>query len=250
MQIICPYCFQEVAANELNVQQMVGKCGTCHKLFSFRGQVENREKIVQHRQSRLSPQPFGLPRPKTMTMTNNGLELLLRWRWFRPYVFHLIPRTLFWLGLVLLLMAPMFIFPFTPLREKTAQTTADFGCFPILLIPHLVIGIWYLYYICCLFINQTSVQVRQGDVVVRHFPLPWRGNIAVPTHQIEQLYVRENRGRKRNDEITYDIRYIDRNNCHAPLVTKLSSAEQALYVEQEVERFLGIIDRPVRGAYR
>ena len=50
--------------------------------------------------------------------------------------------------------------------------------------------------------------------------------------------------------MTYEVHLIDRNYKHAKLVTGLPSSEHALYLEQEIERFLHIADRPVRGEYR
>ena len=245
MQITCPRCYRAVPVTALHMQQMVGKCTDCEHVFSFRNQIIN---LLGE------PQPheelIAVPRPAKLTATSDGLGLTLRWHWFRPYVFFLIPMAIFWNGVVFTFVSALSPWPLF-FTGDAADLIAAFLCtVPLLALPHLWVGLWLIYYSICLLVNQTTIHVNQGEVTVRHSPLPWRGNKTVMTDQITQLYTKEQRAWQRNREATYEVRYIDRANQHGKLLSGLASSEHALYVEQEIERFLGIVDRPVRGAYR
>ncbi|HLQ46343.1 MAG TPA: hypothetical protein VK137_16485, partial [Planctomycetaceae bacterium] len=87
---------------------------------------------------------------------------------------------------------------------------------------------------------------------VRHGPVPWKGNLDLATDGIEQIYCQRKINRSRSDD--GDISTSTRFEVHAvagaqkvKLLSGLQEADHALFVEQRLERFLGIEDRPVPG---
>jgi hypothetical protein len=49
--------------------------------------------------------------------------------------------------------------------------------------------------------------------------------------------------------MTYGLYGITREQRRLELVTGLPSAEDAMFLEQEIERFLRLKDKPIRGEY-
>lgn len=71
---------------------------------------------------------------------------------------------------------------------------SDTLCFSILFLPGLPLS----YYGIGKAINYTEFRFEGGDLFVRHKPLPWRGNLAIPTLEISHIDV------KKIDKINYD----------------------------------------------
>jgi hypothetical protein len=99
-------------------------------------------------------------------------------------------------------------------------------------------------------LNKTHFIVSRGMIEVRHRPLPWPGNKKLIIKNIKQLYVREKvrivEGERRSQEFYYEVRAILRRR-HVTLYGPLQSSEQAFYIEQKIEEYLGIEDVPVAG---
>lgn len=245
MQITCPRCTRVVPTDALNMQQLVGKCTHCNELFSFQDQLPRRTEGHSHDMA-----PIAVPQPDNVAMKQEGLGLTFQWRWFRYYVFFLIPFALFWNAIVFSFVGAFGAFPWISGVDGDFEWLSLLTCIPAFILPHTWVGLGLIYYILTLLLNRTVVTVDRAAITVRHRPLPWLGNKTIPVGQIEQLYVKSNFSRFQRGEPTYGVHLVDQANKHAKLVTGLSSSDHALYLEQEIERYLGIVDRPVRGEFR
>jgi len=79
-------------------------------------------------------------------------------------------------------------------------------------------------------------------------PLPWLGNIKIPAGEIRQLFREETISRGRGGTSTrYHLNAITGQNRKLCLVRDVPAADVALYLEQEIEKALGIEDRKVAG---
>jgi hypothetical protein len=95
-------------------------------------------------------------------------------------------------------------------------------------------------------INRTEVTVDRRQLKVRHWPLPWLPMPTIPVTSIEQLYChRREVTRKKSVRIFYEVVAVLRNGRSVRLVRNLDSMEQAHFLEQEIERKLGVLDRAV-----
>ena len=113
---------------------------------------------------------------------------------------------------------------------------------------HGAVGIGLSYYVLAGYINRTVIKVNRNMLTIKHGPLPWFGNKQLHSHDLAQLYCKECMHRHKNSSsCTYEVHAILKDGQHAKLVTGLDESEQALYLEQEIERFLRIEDQPVRG---
>jgi Tfp pilus assembly PilM family ATPase len=64
---------------------------------------------------------------------------------------------------------------------------------------------------------------------------------------LKQLYAKEKVSSSRNGtSITYEV-HVTRSGRNIKLVSGLESSEQAVYIEQEIEKYLNIKDIPVKG---
>jgi hypothetical protein len=177
------------------------------------------------------------PRPGNVTIDQEADALRLAYRWFSPkYVFMAFfcvawdGFLLFWYGIAL--------------SQKTGMGNIMIW-FPI---AHVAAGIGITYSTLAGFLNRTVVRVSSTAVTVRHGPLPWFGQKSVAASDIGQVYRQQvvTTGSRGGSSVTYrlsvathDQRKIDLLSC--------DSADTALFVEQEVERYLGIGDRRVAG---
>ena len=105
-----------------------------------------------------------------------------------------------------------------------------------------VIGLGY--YALSGVVNKTVVHVNPDRVIVKSGPLPPWQNRRIDVRQITQLYVKQHIQRSnKGSTTTYKVYLTDRAERQEELVSGLEKPEQALFLEQEIERFLGIEDQ-------
>ena len=79
--------------------------------------------------------------------------------------------------------------------------------------------------------------------------MPFLGNKNILSEDIAQLYSKERISRNRKGtNISYAVHAILKNGKNIKLLTSLSSSEQALAIEREIEKYLSIEDQDVKGA--
>lgn len=120
----------------------------------------------------------------------------------------------------------------------------------MLLIPlvHVAVGVAISYSALAGWLNRTHVLVSHEDLAIRHEPIPWLGGQALKSREIQQLYSKEVVSYSRNGRsVSYQLHAITLDGRNIRLVSGLESSEQALYMEQQIEKYLRIADRPVKG---
>lgn len=124
-----------------------------------------------------------------------------------------------------------------------------FFVFPII---HVAIGVGLTYFVLAGLLNSTVIRVADGMLTVRHGPLPWIGNCDLPTEGIDQIYCQNKLQRSRDEDgrttisTQYEVHALV-NGRKQKLLSGLHEADHALFVEQRLERFLGIENRTVPG---
>ena len=119
------------------------------------------------------------------------------------------------------------------------------------LIPHGWIGLGFLYYALTLMVNRTITDITADRVSIKHQPLPFWFSKTITAEEIEQLYVKRHRHKNKNRVwYTYElwVQRIDQDK-HIRLIKGMEKPEQAFFLEQEMERFLGIEDSFVRDEF-
>lgn len=145
-------------------------------------------------------------------------------------------------GLVLLIMA--FAFAYAALTSGA--------------LPLLIASAGILYFGAVRAFNKHRVRADAASLQVMQGPLPWPGNRKLVASDIEQLYATERTSRSEaggRGNRTMQVRkyYLLSANLRSrgrvTILSGLSDPHQALWLEQEIERLLGIDDKRVAGDY-
>lgn len=227
MKLLCPECASSITANDINLDRMVAKCATCNAVFGFDQNFTNPN--VVHTLTRLDT-----PKPNRIEMQHAGTELIFSWRWFTTSMAALAIFAVIWNGFLAVWFGIAII--------NRIWFMAAFGSL------HALVGITLAYVVISGFINSTAVRVGMGELTIKHGPLPYRRGIRMETGEIIQLYSKEIIQRSsRTTSAAYEIHAATRDGKSIKLVGGLETSEQALYIEQEIERYLRIPDQPIRG---
>jgi hypothetical protein len=188
-----------------------------------------------------STEPDTTPRaplslPSGVTVAESGGRLTITRRWFHWAALFLAFFTVVWNGFLVFWYA---------MGARTGAPLVMF-LFPIV---HVVVGVALAYGTLAMFLNRTVVEVGDGVLAVRHGPLPWKPGPTVPSSNVRQVFAREDRSKGGNGSggVSYSVHAVTKEGWRVKLLSTVPSAEQALYVEQRVERHLGIADRAVAG---
>lgn len=232
MRLYCKKCKEPILADNINLHTILAKCHQCHEVFSFADDIGISKKLYE--KDSFHPRAK-IPKPKNIVIDKEGDDLLIYQKWFSfkyiPLAFFCIAWDsflIFWYTTALLTKGPwiMFVFP----------------------IAHLAVGVGLTYITLAGFLNKTYIYIHESTMLIRHGPLPWPGNRELSTNELEQLFSQEevNTG-KNGSTYTYQLSAILKNNEKIKLLSNLESPETALFIEQEIESWLKIKDRPVPG---
>ncbi len=249
MQLKCGQCGAPFRAGDLHLQRGIATCGACggvQQLPDRSVPADNSTKT----QSRAAKPLGDVPLPARMTVDNDGMQLAIRLSWFQwPLVFLLfcaIAWDSFLMGWYWMLTAG----PIGGANGMPGPFKLIFFVFPIC---HVAVAVGLTYFVAAGFLNTTLVSVVNGMLTVSHGPLPWIGNVSLATDDIEQIYCQDKLHTHRDSDtgshstsITREVFAICQGR-KVKLVSGLHDSDQARFLEQQLERFLKIEDRPVPG---
>ncbi len=230
MDIKCPHCSRTVSSENINIQTCIAKCGYCGAVFGFAGQVPGAGVF--------GPSKRAVEMPDDYTVATEGADMVIVRRWFsRKYLFMLF-FCVFWDGF----LAVWYVGAFKgngPMMMKL---------FPLL---HVGVGVWLTYYTLAGFVNRTKVTLNSCEFRIKHYPMPWPGSLVLPRQEIDQFFCEEKLSNNRNGaSYSYNLSVVMAGGKKLKLVSGLDTPEDALFLEQKIEGFLGITDRPVAGEMR
>ena len=130
------------------------------------------------------------------------------------------------------------------------QGGADF-MFVLFPLGHVAVGIGLTYYVLAGYLNKTIIDVNFNSITIRHAPIPFWGNKKVSSKTVRQLYCKkDDYYGGRNGYRSFAVHAITSERKNIKLLSGLDNSEQALFIEQEIEKFLKIEDKPVKGELR
>ncbi len=228
MKLNCPYCGSQISVEHINLDRLIAKCAGCNAVFSFEGTID--APGIQQ------PKRLDVPMPNGIAVANNGYDLTIIRRWFSLKYIFLTFFCLIWDGFLL--------FWYSMALSQGVWIMALFAT------GHAAIGVFLTYTVIAGYFNRTTINVSRVALAVSHGPLPWPGRKQLDSAGIRQMYCKEQIHRGKNStNYTYEVHVALNTGKDEKLVTGLENSEQALYLEQEIERFLGIKDQPVRGEF-
>lgn len=225
MKLSCPLCLQEVSAEDINLVREVAKCSACNNVFSFSDKLREFAAASAPRQTIDTPSRFQIQNGP------DGFSIIRPW--FRPAVFFFLFFAIFWNAIV-----GSFVVKIVMSGNWGTLWPASF---------HILAGLAVGYGCLAMFINRTRISVTYDVLRVQHGPLPMPGGKVVPRSDVKQLYSDERvTYGKHGRHVRYGVKVILRNGGEIDLVDGLSERKEALFIEQQVEKFTGIKDEAVR----
>ncbi len=167
--------------------------------------------------------------------------MAIEFKWFSPVAYFYLFFTIIW-NVFLLFWYSLALGGGAPIV---------FVLFPLI---HVAVGLYLIYFTTCQFINKTNIEIDDDYLTIRHSPIPWwQRNVEIPTSQINQLYVKEDKSQNKDGVTSYSYslraKLNDNTDKEILSVTGVENT-QMLEIEAQLERFIGIIDQPVKGEYQ
>jgi len=223
----CPSCSSAIREPDIDLSRGLAKCSYCGSVMnltaSFGGSAQGGGKR----------EPGALPKRMTFEKTLHGIEITRSW--FTPVVWALVFFCVIWDGFLVVWYAMAF----------TAGAPMIAKLFPVI---HVTVGLVLSYYAVASFVNKTHVTLERGILRIAHRPLPWPGARELAGMSLRQLFCKEHISRGKNGvTVTYELWALHDDGSTKTKLAAGMELEQALYLEQELEKALGIQDRPQPG---
>lgn len=227
MQITCEPCGKTVPVEDVNLDRMVAKCRACNAVFAISVDGEGPAPSEER-------PPAPMPKAITVTEELNG-DLVIRRRWWTLASIFLIFFACVWNAFMVFFVsgaissgAPPFMF--------------------VLMSGHAAVGFGVGYFAIASVVNTTVIRVGFENITVRHQPLPWIGRRTIASHEIDQLWAEERVSHSQNGhQVRYRVNARTHDGRSLRLLSGLVESDQALFIEQAIEKRLGIRDEAVAG---
>lgn len=229
----CPSCASPLTPGDLGASRDFIQCSHCGTALTL-GRPEANPPPPNTAPDRPRPRPE-IPLPTSLRVTRAGDAVEIRRRWFTPAVLFLVFFCVAWDSFL--------IFWYSMAVRGNAPWIAV--VFPLI---HVAVGVGLTYSTLATLFNSTVITVRRADLSIRHGPFPWAGNLSLERGQIEQLYCRRTQRQQRHGTATFhEVWLKSRDGRTRKILGNGIDLDQALAIEQQIERALGIPDRPVPG---
>ena len=179
-----------------------------------------------------------LARPRGVRVEQTGDTLRITRRWFHPLAF-----------VVVLVLVPSLIWCGVTGRAGL-YVSARYATLANVLA--LAFGVSCIYLLGLVLFNRTVVEVTSERVSFSHGPLPWiMPRRVVGAREITQVFCVDH---ARDIDLgvrdyDYELKATMADGQTVSLLEDIPNLKQARYLEQEIERRLGIADRPVPGEH-
>jgi hypothetical protein len=173
------------------------------------------------------------PKPRGVRVDDDGYRLRIRRRWFGPHYIFLLFFCIAWDAFLIFWYSMAF----------GGDAPWIMVVFPIL---HVAVGVGLTYFVLAGLLNTTTITADPQELVVRHRPIPWRGNVKYAASQIQQFYVKHDKSEV-NGKKTFGLYAMLADRQEVKLLSGLLDAGQGQFIERELERHLGIAPAAVKG---
>lgn len=172
--------------------------------------------------------------PDKIEFIDQGHFIGIKRKWFSPKIIFLTIFAIFWNGF-------LFVWYSKAIYSPNIMSIL----FPL---GHVAVGIGLTYYVIAGYLNKTYIRVDKSSIVTKDSPLPFFRDKTLNASDIKQLYSKEKIAYGRGGSSTsYEVYAITNDRKNIKLLTGLESSEQALFIEQEIENYLNIEDKKVKG---
>ncbi len=229
MNVTCSHCGADVPERNLKATTALARCPKCREVFSFvselatDGPPSSREDVAM---------------PRSITVEYTGTSLLLVHRWISIKTALWAFATIAWA----VCLTQMYGDPGA--RDALSMFKWMFEI-------QVALGVCMAYVTMAGLCNSTRIETSETELIISHGPLPWLGGRHLELAEINQLFTRERVSyERRGKRYIYGLYALLKSGKRLKLLSRLRLSEQALFLEQQIERFAGIVDRPVGGELR
>lgn len=174
-----------------------------------------------------------VPQPECITYEQDGKVLKIQRRWFS---LRYVPLAFF------CIVWDVFLVFWYAMELGAEGLPWLVTLFPIV---YIIIGLALTYFTVAVFINQTNLEVTAAEFKISHGPLPWFGQLILPTREITQFYTKHVPGNRTT--FAYDLHVVTRDGKSRKVLRYLETPDIPLFIEQHIEKWLKIKDVPVAG---
>ena len=228
LDLVCEACGSQIDGANININSSLAKCGSCNTVFSI-----NDDHFFNH--DRKGRPEMIMPEGTDVLELNDSLDIRLNWLKAHPQgaLGFLTFFAIFWNGFLAFMIM---------------STSIGVSFLSI----HLLVGLGLIYYLAIIYLNYTDVIVNESYIEIDHRPLknPFVRSKRIESDDIDQLYVTKyvSSTTNGNPNYAYGLYAILKTNGRKVNLVKGMNKETQLYLEQEIERYLKIKDRPVVNA--
>lgn len=232
MRVTCQICQAEVEPSNIDLTRNISQCDRCGEIFNCADQLDA---IVSFGSSAPVPGRPEVSLPQNFKVAHGNGGLLITIKWMSPAMFALLFFCIIWDGFM--------IFWYILTLGNKIWVMAAFG------IPFALVGIGLTYSTILGFVNRTEILISHEKLTIQHLPLPCcRESKEILSAEIAQLYTMRHVSHSDNGtSTTYDLRMKTTHGKDQTLIKNLSEQDHGLYIEQQIERFLGLADEAVPG---
>jgi len=221
-KICCPSCNGDVPADNLNINDKIAKCNNCNVVFPFQEDIANFDTTPR--------------KVKQEILRPEGIELF----YYKDELDISFAQPTMWVDVILAIFSPFFVM--ASFGTSIAFFTKGIPILvPLLFLIPTIFMIWY-------FIQQYQ-QKHKIHLTIddRNLHIQWRPknlhkDKSYRIQDINQIYVK-----KRKDMDLHGIYMITNSGAGQKhvMLTSVRTISKAKFLEQEIERHLGIQDREV-----
>lgn len=224
-KIACPSCSNPISADHLNIQTNIAKCHKCDGIFSFNEDVEQLSN--QHNISQEILQPEGVE----ISRFRDELDISVEQPWGVAEI-------------IFISFFPLLILMVTGIIASTIDSTivARVGIFTFWLIS--IIG--YISYFFIRKKHKIYIHIDDRNLYIERRPKKLIKDKQYAIQEIDQVYIKNvpTANGTKGIGIFLIVNSIN-GQKHVELIKSVNGRSKAKYIEQEIEKHLGIVDRRV-----
>ncbi len=236
----CKACAAVLDKADLDMATGIATCQHCRAVMSFAKELQKPEPSYtppQVEPARKNKGPVG--RPEKLSIEDSPTRLRISWRWFKPHHFFLLFFAIAWNA---------FLVGWYVMGSQMPGPAAMKLIFFVFPIVHVAVGVGIGYSAITGFLNRTTVEVRSHQLRIYHSPLPWKGGRDLRRDQVQQLFVRDKvRATKQGSFQVYELKARLTDGRNITLIPAETEIDKLLYLEQQIEKRLGISDEAMPG---
>lgn len=233
MLLNCPHCNAAIPSTEINIPDNIAKCAECNQVFRISDAVDNSFNN-EHKTHLIMPQGIEV-------IPGLQLDIKLKWRLISRV------RSYFFIGTMFTAIPLVGIVALTSNHQELPFFV------PFVLGLFLLIGVYFLFKAISFLINTTYLSVTAFELRSEHRPINFLGwkNLQFSRDQVAQLYVERYEESRTNDraDYAYNVLVFLKNKEIVKLISGLKNPRVAFYLEHQIEKYMGLKDRPMEGEY-